>query len=67
MKMFEFMKNFKTTLFVDTKTEIIEIEKGSLWFFVSKDDRKNRVVLCNNKIELDIASDILETHFERFG
>lgn len=67
MKMFECMKNFKSTLFVEGKTERIEVEKGSLWFIASTDNRKNRVVLCNNKIELDISSDILKTHFDRFG
>lgn len=66
MKIFECTKDFKSALFSDGNTERIEIKKGSIWFLSTTNKKNGRVVLSNNKIELDIADKILDTHFQLF-
>ena len=43
--------------------ERIEINSGTDWFLAKKESN-DRVVLCNNKIELVVANDILKSHFK---
>lgn len=66
MKMYTCENAFKTTFFNNGNVERIEIEEGSDWFLVRK-ETQDRIVLCNNKIELIIAKDVLKTHFKQWG
>lgn len=66
MKMYTCEKSFKTTLFDNGESKRIEIEKGSDWFLAKK-TTQDRVVLCNNKIELIIAEKILKDNFRQWG
>mgnify|MGYP000186655212 FL=1 len=66
MKMYECTKEFKTTLFDNNETERIKIEVGSLWFYGGKmsDDR---LIFCNNKIELTLCEKMIKEYFKRWG
>lgn len=66
MRMYECIKEFKTTLFDKNELERIKIEIGSIWFVAQKlsDDR---YVLSNNKIELILCKNLLKSNFEQYG
>ena len=64
--MYTCKKTFKTTFFNNGNVERIEIEEGSDWFLARK-ETQDRVVLCNNKIELIIASGALKDNFTEWG
>ena len=66
MKMYTCEKPFKTTLFNNGEAKRIEVKKGSDWFLAKK-ETQNRVVLCNNKIELIIAEKLLRDNFWQWG
>lgn len=66
MKMYTCEKAFNTTFFNNGKVERIEIKEGSDWFLARK-ETQDRIVLCNNKIELVIAKDVLKDHFRQWG
>lgn len=52
MKIYTCTRTFKTTLFKGKETpERIEIKEGTDWFLAGR-EFDNRVVLCNNEIEL---------------
>lgn len=57
---------FVTTFFNNGNVNRIEIEKDSNWFFVRK-ETQNRYVLCNNKIELVLAENVLKDKFRKWG
>lgn len=64
MKIYTCTRTFKTTLFKGKETpERIEIKEGTDWF-LEKKESDDRVVLCNNKIELIIAESVLKGNFE---
>lgn len=65
MKMYTCTKAFKTTLF-DKEPTRIEVEEGFDWFLAKK-LKDDRVVLCNNKIELIVANGVLKEHFRQWG
>lgn len=65
MKMYSCIKSFKTTLFGD-EPKRISIENGSLWFEATRKSG-DKIILCNNKIELCVSDNLLKSHFERFG
>ena len=56
MKMYTCEKAFKTTFFNNGSVERIEVEKDSLWF-LARAETQDRVVLSNNKIELNFRGD----------
>jgi len=64
--MYTCTESFKTTLFTGDVPQRIVVEKDSLWF-LDKKLADDRVMLCNNKIELNIARKILEDKFTRWG
>lgn len=66
MKMYECTKEFKTTLFDNNESERIQIKVGSLWF-VAREISDDRLVLCNNKIELILSKKIVKEYFKRWG
>ena len=66
MKMYECNKSFKTTLFTD-EPKRITIEKGTLWYTVKQYKGDNYTVLSNNRMELKVANNILNTHFDKWG
>ena len=66
MKMYTCEKPFKTTFFNEGNVERIEVEEGSDWFLARK-ETQDRVVLCNNKIDLIIAKDVLKDRFRQSG
>lgn len=66
MKMYTCKKLFRTVFFNNGKTERIKIEKDSIWFLARK-ETKNRIVLCNNKIDLIIAEKLLKDNFQQWG
>lgn len=66
MKMYTCIKPFKTAFFDNGETKRIEIQKDSDWFFIKK-ETQNRVILCNNKIELMIGEKILKENFNQWG
>lgn len=66
MKMYTCEKAFKTTFFNNGNVERIEVEEGSDWFLARK-ETQDRVVLCNNKIELVVAKDVLKDRFRQWG
>lgn len=65
MKIYECIKPFKTTMFKKNNEtpERIEINSGTDWFLAKKESN-DRVVLCDNKIELVVANDILKSYFK---
>ena len=64
MKIYTCTRTFKTTLFKGKETpERIEIKEGTDWFLAGREP-DNRVVLCNNEIELIIAEGVLKGNFE---
>lgn len=65
MKIYACIKSFKTTLF-DDKVERIEINEGTDWFLAKKLS-EDRVILSNNKIEINIAKEILIRYFKQWG
>lgn len=67
MKMYTCTKEFKTTIFENSKKpERIKIEVGSDWFLAKKES-EDRCVLCNNKIELILSEKILKNYFRQWG
>lgn len=66
MRMYTCEKPFKTTFFNEGKVERIDIEAGSDWFLARKESQ-DRLVLCNNKIELVIAKDVVKERFREWG
>lgn len=66
MKMYTCIKSFKTAFFGDKTTERIEIKENTDWFLAGKES-DNRVVLCNNEIELVIGKKILKEYFKQWG
>ena len=66
MKMYTCEKAFKTTFFNNGNVERIEVKEGSDWFLARK-ETQDRVVLCNNKIELVIAKYVLKDRFRQWG
>lgn len=66
MKMYTCERTFKTAFFNNGSVEHIEIKEGSSWYFV-RNESQNRVVLCNNKIELVLAEKLLKEYFRQWG
>ena len=60
------VKPFKTAFFTDKSTERIEIKEDTDWFLARKES-DDRVVLCNNEIELVVGKGILKEYFRQWG
>ena len=66
MKIYTCEKTFKTTFFIGGNVERIEVKEGSDWFLARK-ETQDRVVLCNNEIELVISKGVLKDCFKQWG